>query len=92
MKCTQCGADANALVSFPADETDPESTTISACGYCAPKKHEEALAEAVQAINKLRAEVKQVHELLDTNGVGLAGEPLMARVSDVVAEWKHAKS
>jgi hypothetical protein len=36
-------------------------------------------------------DIKTIHELLDTNGVGLAGEPLMARVSDVVAEWKRLK-
>lgn len=36
-------------------------------------------------------DIKTIHELLDTNGVGLSGEPLLARVSDVVAEWKRLK-
>jgi hypothetical protein len=38
-------------------------------------------------MERLRAEIKTVHELLDTNGVGHMGSPLISRVSDVVAEW-----
>ncbi len=34
------------------------------------------------------SEIKTVHELLDTNDVGLIGEPLLARVSHLVADWK----
>lgn len=36
--------------------------------------------------------IKTIHELLDSNGVGLEGECLLSRVSEVVAEWKQLKT
>lgn len=39
-------------------------------------------------IEGYQADIKTCHELLDSNGIGLAGEPLLARISDVVAEFK----
>lgn len=45
-----------------------------------------------EQVMALRKDIKFIHELLDANGIGLTGEPLVARISDVVGELKTAQA
>ena len=76
-----------------AEHSEPPCDACRSADLASPR--ERTPEEAREALKRLQAEVKCVHELLDSNDLargGLAGENLRHRVSDVVVELAIARS
>jgi hypothetical protein len=80
---------------YPSQDNEgyqPERGSFKAGFYSAWRILEAERDSLQKRVSELEAALKTVHELLDTNGIGLSGEDLQHRVSDVVAQLAQAQA